>query len=679
VRVAANSNIPSVVLTDFLTFNQSKDLASLPWRVAEISVGYRDSVIAFDFAALDYTAPNKNRFQYMLEGFDAQWIDAKTNHYASYTNLDPGRYVFRARGSNNDGLWNLEGLRVGLYVPPPPWRSWWAHLLYAAAAGALLLAGVVSLERRRRRARELERINVSLQSEIEIRMEKEEALEAERRKAREYLDVAEVLMVALDGEGRVQLVNQKGCRVLGYEEAEIVGADWLSKFVPIERHDEVAGILARIEDHAYCEYPVMTRTGEERVIAWHSTQLPSLTGDRATLISGTDNTEVRALEKQVRMRQKMDALGTMAGGIAHDFNNILTAILGYSTLTLSHVAPGSEEAGYLKYVVQGCERARDMVARILAFSRREETNKKPVEIGPVILEVCSLLRSSLPVTIEIKTSIDPELEPVIADATQIHQVLMNLGTNSWHAMPEGGVLEIIAQPVEMAPAAGALDGELQRGRYVELTVRDTGHGMDKATLERVFDPFFTTKQVGVGTGLGLSVAHGIVKAHLGEISIRSAPGRGTSVRVLLPCAERAPVSAGAEQLATGAGSERILLVDDETPIVLLAKKWLEERGYEVEPHTDAVDALAAFRAKPRRFDMLITDQKMPEMEGLELVGQVRLLKPGLPVVMTSGRRFRRESEEAGCVWLQKPFGAVDLAASVRAALDARRSGLRSIS
>jgi len=677
--IGTNPNIPPVVLTDFLVFNQTVELPSPVSSAAEISVDYRDSVIAFEFAALDYTAPAKNRFQYMLEGFDHDWVDAKTSHHATYTNLDPGRYVFRVRGSNNDGLWNMEGLRVGLHVPPPPWRSWWAHLLYAVAGGVVILLTVVSFERRRRRALELERINASLQREIEVRMEKERALEAEKRKAREYLDVAEVLMVALDSQGQVQLVNQKGCRVLGYEEAEIVGADWVSRFVPSERREEVKAILSRIEDHPYCEYPVITRTGEERVIAWHSTQLPSAGGEWVSLISGTDNTEVRALEKQVRMQQKMDALGTMAGGIAHDFNNILTAILGYSTLTLSQVAPESEEAGYLKHVVQGCERARDMVARILAFSRREETNRKPVEIGPILREACGLLRSSLPTTIEIKTTIDPDLDPVVADGTQIHQVLMNLGTNSWHAMREGGVLEIIAEPVEMAPGAGALDGELRSGRYVEITVSDTGHGMDKATLERIFDPFFTTKQVGEGTGLGLSVAHGIVKAHQGEISVRSAPGKGTSVVVRLPCAERTHVPAGAEEFAIGGGSERILLVDDETPIVLLAKKWLEDRGYAVEPHTDAVDALAAFRAKPRRYDLLIADQRMPEMEGLELVRQVRLLKPRLPVVMTSGRRFRRESEEEGCAWLQKPFTATELVASVRAALDAERGGLRSVS
>lgn len=673
--IGSNGYEPEVLLTSFLKFNEPFFLGVPTAEVDEISIGYKDLVIAFEFAALDYTAPWMNRFEYMLEGFDQGWVDAQSAHRATYTNLDSGRYVFRVRGSNNDGVWSEEELTVGLIVVPPPWRSWWAHSLYALAAGIAALLTMRVLRRRRLRARELKRMNISLHREVEARKENERALEAERLKAREYWDVAEVVMVAIGRSGRVQLVNQKGCRVLGYPEEEIVGQDWVTKFVPVERQEEVTAILRSTEDHPYCEYPLINRDGEERVIAWHSTQLPTAEGDLVTLSSGTDNTEIQALEKQVRTQQKMDALGTLAGGIAHDFNNILTAVLGYSTLTLSTLPPESEGAGYLKHVIQGCERASDMVARILTFSRREDSDKKPMDVGVVVQEACELLRSSLPATIEIRTSIEPDLEPVLADPTQIHQVMMNLGTNSGHAMPDGGVLELSVQTVELAPGARGLDGELKRGRYCRIGVRDSGEGMDKATQHRIFEPFFTTKEVGSGTGLGLSVAHGIVKGHQGDISVRSSPGKGTTVVVRLPCCREAAVGedSGREPIH---GSERIMFVDDEKPIVLLAQKLLENQGYSVEPHTSGVEALAAFRANPQRFDLLIVDQNMPELDGSELVRQVRLLKPRLPVVMTSGRDLSKESEELGCVWLQKPFRVNELAASVRGAL--RSGGLRSV-
>jgi signal transduction histidine kinase/CheY-like chemotaxis protein len=424
---------------------------------------------------------------------------------------------------------------------------------------------------------------------------------------------------------------------------------------------------------------VVTRDGEERVIAWHSTLLPSADGQTTVVLSsGTDNTDVRKLEKQVRMQQKMDALGTLAGGIAHDFNNILTAILGYSTLTLSQLPVEGEEAGYMRHVVAGCERARDMVARILTFSRREDPTRRPIDLGPIVQEACGLLRSSLPETVDLRPSIADDLLPVTADATQIHQVLMNLGTNAGHAMSDGGVLEIRAEMIEVAPGARGLDGEPLSGFCVQLSVVDDGQGMDKATMERIYDPFFTTQEVGSGTGLGLSVAHGIIKSHQGDISVMSTPGKGTTVTVRLPCTEKT-VHGDAGPSPIEGGSERILLVDDEKPIVVLAQKLLERMGYTVEPHTDSVEALAAFRAKPRRYDLLITDQTMPEMDGLDLVREIRRHRPNLPAVVTSGRRYREESDELGCVWLQKPFTAEEIGAVVRQALTAARRRLRSVS
>jgi len=676
--IETNRHRPPVVLTNFLKFNQPVDLAPA-LESGEIVLGHRDSVIGFEFAALDFTAPEKNRYRYTLEGLDRGWVDAGTKHYVTYTNLAPGRYTFRVQAANNDGLWNEEGLAFRVVQKAPPWRSGWALLLYALAAVGLVLSTLQVLARRKRRAEQLERINTSLENEIQARKANERALEAERRKAREYLDVAEVVMVALGEDGKVLLVNQKGCAVLGYPEKEIVGTDWVERFVPAERREEVRRLLATPDALPYCEYPLLTRAGEERVVAWHSTRLPSAAGEStAILSSGTDNTEVRRLEKQVRTRQKMDALGTLAGGIAHDFNNILTAILGYSSLTLSQLPAASEESGYMRQVVKACERARDMVARILTFSRGGDADKKPIAIGGAVEEACELLRSSLPPTVELRTSIDPDCLPVSADPTQIHQVVMNLATNSIHAMPDGGTIEISVEMVLEGRADVAASAP-PSGPCVRITVRDTGHGMDRATLERVFDPFFTTKKVGRGTGLGLSVAHGIVTSHDGEIAIASRPQEGTTVTVLLPCCVEPQVAAPAETRPAPGGSERILLIDDERPILELARTWLEGLGYAVEPYVDGVEALAAYRGRPRHFDLIVTDQSMPDIDGLELIREARRLRSEQPTVLTSGRRYRGECAEIGGVWLQKPFTLGDLASAVRQALDENRRRLRSVS
>ncbi|MDH3208579.1 MAG: PAS domain S-box protein, partial [Gemmatimonadota bacterium] len=435
-RIRSNPHIPPVVLTDFLKFNTPTDLGRPLARIDQVSLTYKDSVIAFRFAALDYTAPEKNRYMYKLEGFDLSWVDARDMRQATYTNLHPGTYSFRVRGSNNDGVWNDDGLELALVVPPPPWLRWWAKLLYAIVLGSALGTAWRAYGNKKRRARVLQRINASLKEEIRSGKAKERALEAEKRKAREYFDVAEVIMVALDDAGKVVMINQKGCRLLGRPEKEILGRDWLVEFVPRGHWDSVrAALFETVDAYHYYEYPLVTANGEQRTISWHSNYLPAAEGEPPTILSsGVDNTDVRLLERQVRMQQKMDALGTLAGGIAHDFNNILTATLGYSNLTLSRLPPDSEEASFIRHVVSGCERASEMVARILSFSRHEDSKKEPVAIGPIIEEVCGFVRSTIPPGIEIRTQVPSNCLPVDAVSTQIHQVLMNLATNAVHAM-----------------------------------------------------------------------------------------------------------------------------------------------------------------------------------------------------------------------------------------------------
>ncbi|MFQ5348916.1 MAG: ATP-binding protein, partial [Thermoanaerobaculia bacterium] len=659
--IRSNVHPPPVALTRFLKFNSPVVFDRPLDEIDEIRLGHDDSVIAFEFAGLDFTAPEKNRYMYRLEGFDRDWIESGGLRRATYTNLRAGRYTFRVKASNDDGVWNEEGLTIGLRVASAPWLSWWAYGLYTLALITVVAAVARSQRHRRRHAIELERANTSLKIEIHERQTKEKELEAERRKVQQYLDVAEVIMVALDDRGRVTLINQKGCRVLGYEERQILGEDWVERFVPADSREEVVAKLEDIGSYQYYEHELVTREGDKRIIAWHSTRFAPADDDTSIILSsGSDITQMRELEKQVRTSQKMEALGTLAGGIAHDFNNILTAVYGYSSLTLSSLPEESEEAEHVEQVVKASERARDLVGRILTFSRRDERPKEPVALGPVVQEACELLRSTLPATIRFRAVIDRDCPAVIADPGQIHQVVMNLGTNAAHALEAGGELGIRLEPVDLSDEDVGRANELTAGAHVRLLVEDTGHGMDGATLDRMFDPFFTTKKAGSGTGLGLSVVHGIVKAHGGDICAGSEPGRGTTVVVHFPCSG-VEARSREPQEEPSTGRECILLVDDERSIARLGKKMLEAAGYEV--------VLRDFRAQPERFQLLVTDQLMPEITGAALIEEMRQVRPDLPVVVASGTRKEDPTQRQGHAFLQKPFSPGEITAIVRQVLD----------
>ena len=380
-----------------------------------------------------------------------------------------------------------------------------------------------------------------------------------------------------------------------------------------------------------------------------------------------DVTRELQLEAQFREAQKMDAIGTLAGGIAHDFNNILTAMFGYCYL-LRHDVDGNFEAmDKVEEILSSAMRAKDLVQQILTFSRKSEQKRQIIQLNAVINEVTKFLRASLPANIKINLDLAADSPTVLADPTQIYQVTMNLATNALHAMEgKNGELSIRLQPFEPDENLIASRPEFQQGRYTRLTVADTGHGMDGKTLERIFEPFFTTKPAGQGTGLGLSVVHGVVKAHDGIITVNSAPGEGTTFRLYFP--ERTqmemPIEEPLAKAATGQG-ERILLVDDEVPLTSVFRMLLKLLNYQATVHTDAREALKEFNKDPQRFDLVITDYTMPEMNGIELARQIRNLRPDLPVILLTGvgsSLNKRQIAEAGiCEMMEKPVSMTVLA------------------
>ena len=381
------------------------------------------------------------------------------------------------------------------------------------------------------------------------------------------------------------------------------------------------------------------------------------------------------LEVQLRQAQKMEAIGTLAGGIAHDFNNILAAIIGYTEIAMEVDRENKQVVDYLREVMTAAQRAKDLTAQILTFSRQAEVEPRPMRLSNVIRETVKLIRASLPTTIAIEELIRSK-SPIIADPTQMHQVVMNLATNAAHAMErDGGRLTITLEDIDLAADGRVIEGMEGVSRVVQLMVRDTGQGMPSSVLDRIFDPYFTTKVKGKGTGMGLAVVHGIIKSYGGEIQVESQPDQGTTFRVMLPAADirREDGRHGRHSDDTAGGSESILLVDDEPQIVNLLQVMLSSMGYRVSAYTDSVEAVRAFEANPREFNLVLTDMTMPGITGQELARRVLHVRPELPVVLATGFSERINEEKARRIgirkFLYKPILRQDLAQALREALE----------
>jgi len=383
------------------------------------------------------------------------------------------------------------------------------------------------------------------------------------------------------------------------------------------------------------------------------------------------------LEFQLLQTQKMEAIGTLAGGIAHDFNNILSAIIGFTEMSLLDATPESGLTGNLQKVLQAGGRARDLVKQILTFSRQSQMDPKPVEPRLIIKEALKLLRASLPTTVKMDVMIEPA-GMVMADPTQIHQLVMNLCTNARDAMENiDGTLTVILEPVVMGAEEAARYPRLTPGPYCKLTVCDTGQGIPSHVLEKIFDPFFTTKGEGRGTGMGLAVVHGIVERIGGAIKVDSTPGEGTCFIIFLPVIADRPADVLPVSLKMPGGTERILFVDDEPFQTDLGRQMLGRLGYHVSAFTSSLEALANFQAEPEAYDLIITDMTMPEMTGDALASRVMALRPDLPVILCTGYSERITEEAAAAMgirgFVMKPVVIRELALLLRDILDSPES------
>jgi PAS domain S-box-containing protein len=453
--------------------------------------------------------------------------------------------------------------------------------------------------------------------------------------------------------------------------------------------DDRARFEATFKDHFEgltpwydCEYRVRQPNGDWHWLHARGRCLRDSAGKPVRIVGSTIDVNAQKvaqahkeqLEAQLRQSQKMEAVGTLAGGIAHDFNNILGAILGYGELAHQLSAEGSPLRRYLDNVMHAAERAQMLIERILGFSRSGLGDRAPVNVQFVIEETLELLEASLPLGIRLESRIETGNSAVIGDATYLHQVAMNLCTNAVQAMERGGTLCVILEHAEVKESRALSRGMLQPGSYVRLTVSDTGVGIPPAVLERMFDPFFTTKGVGQGTGLGLSLVHGIVSDLGGAIDVTSKTGEGTTFEIWLPVAgetEMPPLETAAP-LPRGNG-ETVMIVDDERPLVALAEEIAAQLGYEPVGFDSSRAALEAFSAQPQRFDAVLTDEAMPDLVGTELAFEIRRLRPEIPIILMSGyggaQLTNRAAEIGVKEVLRKPLHRRDLAESLARALE----------
>lgn len=383
--------------------------------------------------------------------------------------------------------------------------------------------------------------------------------------------------------------------------------------------------------------------------------------------------EKKTLGRQLRQAQKMEAVGTLAGGIAHDFNNILSAVIGFTEMAMEDAPPDTALHHNMEQVLQAGLRAKHLVQQILAFSRQSEHEMKPVQLDRIIREACDLLRASLPTTIDIHTDIQTDAF-TMGDPTQMHQVLMNLCTNAGHAMRDrGGKLSIMLREATVDEIQDTRLPGMNAGAYLQIVVQDTGHGIPPNIMDRIFDPFFTTKEHAEGTGMGLSVAHGIIKSHGGSIDVESQPGQGTIFRIYLPKILRLTKDDHRNAPPLPSGNERVLFVDDETMLVDMSRQILQRLGYQVTACTTSVEALQRFQNDPSAFDLIITDMTMPHMTGKELAAEILKINPALPIILCTGFSETISEEIAKSIGIRafilKPIVMSDLAETMRKVLD----------
>ncbi|MCD4744000.1 MAG: cache domain-containing protein, partial [Desulfobacteraceae bacterium] len=538
---------------------------------------------------------------------------------------------------------------------------------------------------------EFREIAVLTNTMLKNRIAAEEAMRESEEKFRSMYESTQTGIAIVSLDFKIKQANNAYCNMLGYSENELIGKTLKEITYPddlpknIEKQEKLGkGELGSFQ----MEKRFIHKTGKTVYGILSATLIRDKNRNPnyflgnvidITIRKGAEKTKIE-LEEKLKQAQKMEAIGSLAGGIAHDFNNVLFSIIGFTELTIADMLKDGQNKSNLDQILIAANRAKEMVQHILAFSRQTKTEKKPVKIQSIIEEVVKLLKTSIPSTIELKVNIDKNCMPIFADTVQIHQVIMNLATNASHAMrKKGGVMKFTLKQKKISSDDLIRYPDLHTGTYVKLTVKDTGHGMSSEVMGKIFNPYFTTKKVGEGTGMGLSVVHGIILDHDGDVVAESKPGKGAIFHIFLPIADKIN---SIEQHSTSSeliprGRENILLVDDDEQIADMTEQLISRLGYHVVSYTDSQKALEAFKKEPDKFDLVITDMTMPNITGTELAVKLLKIKPDIQIILCSGYSELIDKETAQAMgikaYIAKPIALKEIAQAIRKILDKEKS------
>ncbi|QEN06548.1 response regulator [Oceanispirochaeta crateris] len=526
-----------------------------------------------------------------------------------------------------------------------------------------------------------------LLKEVEERKQAEKALKESEMRFKALAETSPLaIYMSEEIDQKCLYLNSRFTELFGYTIDEIPTAShwWPLAYPDPEYRQEVVGkwqkdIAKAIETHSDIETrvtEVCCKDGTKKIVSWGFITLGeqnwSFGLDLTEQIQAEENK--KALEAQLSQSQKMEAVGTLAGGIAHDFNNILTAILGYADLTLLDLSNESRVRYQIEQIMKAGFRARDLVKQILYYSRKDSSQCQSVYVFEIIQEDLKLIRASIPSTIRIEEDLDPQCGNTLADPTQIHQIMMNLCTNAAQAMDEkGGVLTVRLSTAYLSETELKDDPSLTAGPYILLQIEDNGTGIKNRDIHKIFDPYFTTKEVGKGSGMGLAVVAGILKNINAGIRLDSSFGTGTSIKIYFPRVESHPIEPKQEDSVPIGGSEKILIVDDEDSILEITRRSLEGLGYEVTARKKSVEALELFASSPNDFDLIITDQTMPDLTGENLALEALKIRPEIPIVLCTGYSSHMNKEKALSIGLKgfimKPYDMKEFLGSIRDILD----------
>ncbi len=570
---------------------------------------------------------------------------------------------------------------------------------HVGVMGLIYVAAIIAVSRRinfsaieqivtRKKLEEMNRELKIYQDELEeIVSVRTRNLQLSEERYRDSFEKAVVGMAVLGLDGSFLRTNPAFQDMLGYSSEELAKKNLFSVTAPEDRNRLKEQLQTALDDNSadlILEEHLRKKSGETaEVIA--SFRIINGTDEQPRHFIGQilDVTERRRVEREQRayrekqrQSQKMESIGTLAGGIAHDFNNILAAIIGYAELTKRKLADRPKEKGFQEEILKAGKRGKQLVQQILVFSRKSEEKREKIRIAPVVEEALSLIRQTIPTTTPIDISLNPQTGTIEGDPLQIHQIVINLCTNAYHAVRDvGGKIEVRLEPVQIEPALSSEAPDLPAGAYAQLTITDTGSGIPAEVKPRIFEPFFTTKKQGEGTGMGLAIVYGIVQNHGGFIEVTSEAEIDTSFRVLLPLLPEEVDQVVDNQAELPGGSERLLFVDDEAMLAELAQMSLETLGYQVTATTSAAKILDLFRRDPAGYDLIITDQAMPEMPGIQLAKALMAIRADIPVILCTGFSESVNADQAKALGIKafalKPIEQAVMARTIREVLDAQ--------